>query len=42
MLNKLAPKPEDEPEAKPAPSTGTTPHLKRLSAPMPPGDEHTL
>jgi hypothetical protein len=42
MLDKVTPKPEDEPELKPAPSTGTTPHLKRPPAPMPPGVEHTL
>jgi hypothetical protein len=42
MLDKVAPKPEDEPEAKPAPPPGMSPRLKRLPAPMPPGPEHTL
>jgi hypothetical protein len=42
MLDKVAPKPEDEPEAKPAPPPGTPPRVKRPPAPMPPGAEHTL
>jgi len=42
MLDKVAPKPVDELEAKPAPPPGAPPRLKRPPAPMPPGAEHTL
>jgi len=42
MLDKVAPKPVDELEAKPAPPPGVPPRLKRPPAPMPPGAEHTL
>ena len=42
MLDKVAPKAEDEPEAKPAPPPGTPPRVKRPAIPMPPGAERTL